>query len=119
MGKVGGACRVMLFGKASFRAQKGRASAPRKAMIREMASRGVVLKVGEHNTSKKCPGCLGDAVEDKERRIRSCRNFKVGSPEESCRLHPLTQEFQMDRDNVGSTNIGMRGFGLLLDQDWF
>ena len=119
MGGVGGTCRVMLFGKASFRAQKGRASAPRKAMIREMASRGIVLMVGEHNTSKKCPGCLGDTVEDKERRIRSCRNFKVGSPEESCRLHPLTQEFQMDRDNVGSTNIGMRGFGLLLGQDWF
>ncbi|CAM9180752.1 unnamed protein product [Ectocarpus sp. 12 AP-2014] len=45
MGHVGDTCRVMLFGKASFRAQKGRASAPRKAMIREMASRGVVLMV--------------------------------------------------------------------------
>lgn len=119
MGKLGAACRVMLFGKASFRAQKGRASAPRKAMIREMASRGLVLMVGEHNTSKKCPGCLGDTVEDKQRRTRSCRNFSIGNPEESCRLHPLTQEFQMDRDDVGSTNIGMRGFGILLGQDWF
>ena len=119
MGTVGEVCRVMLFGKASFRAQKGRASAPRKAMIREMASRGVVLMVGEYNTSKKCPGCLEDTVEDKERRIRSCKNFKVGSPEESCRLHPLTPEFEMDRDDVGSTNIGMRGFGLLLGQKWF
>jgi hypothetical protein len=70
----------MLFGKASFRAQKGRASAPRKAMIRELASRGVVLMVDENNTSKKCPGCKEDTVEDKERRIRSCKNFKVGSP---------------------------------------
>ncbi|CAN0314018.1 unnamed protein product [Pylaiella littoralis] len=39
MGKVGAACRVMLFGKASFRTQKGRAFAPRKAMVREMANR--------------------------------------------------------------------------------
>lgn len=119
MGHVGDTCRVMLFGKASFRAQKGRASAPRKAMIREMASRGVVLMVEEYNTSKKCPGCKEDTVEDKERRIRSCKNFKVGSPEESCRLHRLTPEFEMDRDNVGSTNIGMRGFGKLLGQVWF
>lgn len=119
MGHVGDTCRVMLFGKASFRAQKGRASAPRKAMIRELASRGVVLMVDEYNTSKKCPGCKEDTVEDKERRIRSCKNFKVGSPEESCRLHRLTPEFEMDRDNVGSTNIGMRGFGKLLGQVWF
>ena len=119
MGKVGEPCRLMLFGKASFAAKKGRASAPRKAMIREMASRGVVLMVHEHYTSKKCPGCFEDTVEDKERRTRSCRNFKVGYPEESCRLHPLTPEFEMDRDNVGSTNIGMRGFGLLLGQKWF
>ncbi|CAM9681554.1 unnamed protein product [Ectocarpus sp. 13 AM-2016] len=74
IGKMGEACRVMLFGKASFRAQKGRASAPRKAMIREMASRGVVLMVNEYNTSKKCPGCFGDTIEDKERRTRSCTN---------------------------------------------
>ncbi|CAM9400511.1 unnamed protein product [Sphacelaria rigidula] len=119
MGNVGEACRVMLFGKASFSAKKGRASAPRKAKIREMASRGVVLMVDEHNTSKKCPGCFEDTVEDKERRIRSCKNFKVGSPGESCRLHPLTSEFEMDRDDIGSTNIGICGFGLLLDQNWF
>jgi hypothetical protein len=37
MGKVGEPCRLMLFGKASFAAKEGRASAPRKAMIREMA----------------------------------------------------------------------------------
>ena len=84
-----------------------------------MASRGVVLMVDEYNTSKKCPGCGEDTVEDKERRIRSCKNFKIGSPEESCRLHRLTPEFEMDRDNVGSTNIGMRGFGQLLGQEWF
>lgn len=119
MGHVQDSCRVMLFGKACFSAKKGRASAPRKALIREMASRGVVLMVNEHNTSKKCPGCFKDTVEDKERRIRSCTNFKVGSPEESCRLHPLTPVFEMDRDDVGSTNIGMRGFGQLLGQKWF
>ncbi|CAN0588874.1 unnamed protein product, partial [Ectocarpus sp. 12 AP-2014] len=45
MGQVEDTCRIMLFSKASFRAQKGRASAPRKALIREMASRGVVLMV--------------------------------------------------------------------------
>ncbi|AAR26975.1 FirrV-1-M1 [Feldmannia irregularis virus a] len=119
MGHVGDICRVMLFGKASFSAKKGRASAPRKRLIREMAARGVVLMVNEYNTSKQCPGCLEDTVEDKERRIRSCINFKVGSPEESCRLHPLTPVLEMDRDDVGSTNIGMRGFGQLLGQKWF
>ncbi|CAM9207965.1 unnamed protein product [Pylaiella littoralis] len=111
--------RVMLFGKASFQAQKGRASAPRKAMIRAMAARGIVLMVNEYNTSKKCPGCFEDTYEDRERRIRSCKNFKIGSPEESCRLHPLTAEYEMDRDDVGSINIGMRGVGLLLGQEWF
>lgn len=55
----------MLFGKATFRAQKGRTSAPRRAIIREMNNRGVVLMVGEHNTSKKCPGCFEDTVDDK------------------------------------------------------
>ncbi|CAN0207791.1 unnamed protein product [Pylaiella littoralis] len=111
--------RVMLFGKASFQAQKGRASAPRKAMIRAMAARGIVLMVNEYNTSKKCPGCFEDTYEDRERRIRGCKNFKIGSPEESYRLHPLTAEYEMDRDDVGSINIGMRGVGLLLGQEWF
>lgn len=111
--------KVMLFGKASFRAQRGRASAPRKALIRNMAARGVVLMVDEYNTSKKCPGCKEDLVEDKERRVRSCTNFKIGSPGESCRLHPHIPVFEMDRDNVGSTNIGRRGFGFLIGCDWF
>ncbi|CAN0291078.1 unnamed protein product, partial [Scytosiphon promiscuus] len=102
-------CRLMLFGRASFAATKGRASAPRKVMIREMETRGVVLTVREHHTSKKCPGCFEDTVEDKERRMRSCRNVQVGYPEEACRLHPLTREFDMDRDHVGSTNIEMSG----------
>jgi len=77
-----------------------------------MASRGVVLMVNEYNTSKKCPGCKVNLVEDKERRVRSCTNFKVGSPENSCKLNSVG-------DNVGSINIGMRGVGLLLGQDWF
>ncbi|CAN0373923.1 unnamed protein product [Pylaiella littoralis] len=111
--------RVMLFGKASFQAQKGRASAPRKAMIRAMAARGIVLMVNEYKTSKKCPGCFEDTYEDGERRIRSCKNFKIGSLEEFCRLHPLTAEYEMDRDDVGSINIGTRGVGLLLGQEWF
>ncbi|CAM9531290.1 unnamed protein product, partial [Pylaiella littoralis] len=119
MGKITDKCKVMLFGKASFKAQKGRASAPRKSMIREMASRGVVLMVKEYNTSKKCPGCKVDLVEDKERRIRSCINFNVGSPENSCKLNSVEKEYDMDRDNVGSINIGMRGVGLLLGQNWF
>lgn len=58
MGTLEDKSEVMLFGKASFRPQKGRASAPRKAMTRKMASRGVVLMVNEHNTSKLCPGCF-------------------------------------------------------------
>jgi len=119
MGKLQDKCKVMLFGRASFKSQKGRASAPRKSMIREMASRGVVLMVNEYNTSKKCPGCKVNLVEDKERRVRSCTNFKVESPENSCKLNSVEKEYEMDRDNVGSINIGMRGVGLLLGQDWF
>jgi len=118
-GKLQDECKVMLFGRASFKPQKGRASAPRKSMVREMASRGVVLMVNEYNTSKKCPGCKVNLVEDKERRVRSCTNFKVGSPENSCKLNSVETKYDMDRDNVGSINIGMRGVGLLLGQDWF
>ena len=88
-------------------------------MIREMASRGIVLMVSEYNTSKKCPGCKVNLVEDKERRVRSCTNFDVESPENSCKLNSVEKEYEMDRDNVGSINIGMRGVGLLLGQDWF
>lgn len=119
MGTIHEECKVMLFGKASFKPQKGRASAPRKSMIREMGSRGLVLMVNEYNTSKKCPGCKVNLVEDKERRVRSCKNFKVGSPETSCKLNSVEKGYEMDRDNVGSINIGMRGVGLLLGQDWF
>ena len=61
------------------------------------AARGVVLMVNEYNTSKMCPGCLTKTSEDKERRIRSCKNFKIGNPGESCRLHPEKPEFEMDR----------------------
>ena len=119
MGRLQDKCRVMMFGKASFKPQKGRASAPRKSMIREMASRGVVLMVDEFNTSKQCPGCKMNLTEDKERRIRSCKNFNVESPENSCKLNSVSKEYEMDRDNVGSINIGFRGIGILLKQDWF
>ena len=37
--------RIMFFGKASFRAQKGRASAPRKALIREMDGQLAISRV--------------------------------------------------------------------------
>ena len=119
MGRLQDKCKVMMFGRASFKPQKGRASAPRKPLIREMASRGVVLMVDESNTSKKCPGCKMNLTEDKERRIRSCKNFNIESPGNSCKLNSVENEYEMDRDNIGSINIGFRGIGILLGQNWF
>lgn len=74
--------------------------------------------VNEYNTSKMCPGCLTQTSEDKLRRVRCCTNFKYGSPGESCRLHPYEAEFEMDRDEVGSVNIGLRGVPLLVGEEW-
>jgi len=105
----------MFFGKASFQAQKGRASAPRKKLIREFATRGVVLMVSEYNTSQKCPGCHSQTTEDSVNRIRSCENVS------GCLLRENSDsgKFNMDRDDVGSTNIGIRGTGIVLGLSYF
>src|SRR6476646_4940585 len=49
--------KLVMFGAASFAAQKGCAAAPRKALIRVLCQRVPVIMVPEHYTSISCPGC--------------------------------------------------------------
>ena len=110
---------VILFGKACFRPQKGKASAPRKKLIRSMACRGLVLMVDESYTSANCPGCKSRMSEDRTYRTKTCKKFILGSDENCCLLNSSRQIFEMDRDNCGCVSIGLRGFGTILGQDWF
>ncbi|CAM9202316.1 unnamed protein product [Pylaiella littoralis] len=110
---------LLFFGKASFRPQKGKASAPRKKLVRALACRGLVLMVDEHFTSAKCPGCRTMMDEDRSSRTKTCKKFTLGF-DENCRLlNSSRQTFTMDRDNCGAVSIGLRGFGTIVGQDWF
>jgi hypothetical protein len=90
--------RFVCFGAATFRSQKGRASAPLKKLVRALAQRAVTVMTPEGGTSKYCPTreCHAELVRDEEDiRTRHC-------PNELCPLH--TTPF--NRDAGGSTGIG-------------
>ena len=110
---------LLFFGKASFRPQKGKASAPRKKLVRALACRGLVLMVDESGTSANCPGCKTRLCENSSNRTKTCKKFTLGSDENCCLLNSSRLEFEMDRDNCGATSIGLRGFGTIVGHNWF
>ena len=97
--------KLVMFGAASFAAQKGCAAAPRKALIRVLCQRVPVIMVPEHYTSISCPGC-GRETKTTDYRTKMC---ETTSAVQSCPLHPTVSTYSLDRDLAGSLNIGIKG----------
>jgi hypothetical protein len=104
---------ILFFGSASFQAQKGKASVPRKALLRELLQRTIVVLVREAYTSIMCPGCLGELKKGEAYRTKRCETVGDAAP---CPLHPHTSELEMGRDNVGGTGIGYRGVEIIMQR---
>jgi len=89
--------RCIFFGRALFSGTRGCVSVPRKAIIRALGCRFLVLLVNEFNTSKLCPidyYILTDIINDEnEDRLRQCPTAHHG------------ENFTCDRDIIGATNI--------------
>ena len=100
---------VFFFGRALFSRTRGHVVVPRKAVVRALACRGVVVLTNEYNTSKLCPldyKPLYDVHQDDQ--------SEQGQIQEQVRLrqcpteHPASGNgvsFPCDRDIIGSTNI--------------
>jgi hypothetical protein len=97
-----GKCRrVVFFGAATFRSQKGRAAAPLKKLVRAVAQRVATVMTPEGGTSKYCPICGAELLvvhDGEDNRTRHC-------PNERCPLHHTP----FNRDKGGATGIGGRG----------
>jgi hypothetical protein len=89
--------RVVFFGRGSWGGIRGHVSVPRKSLIRQLASRALVVLVDEHCTSKLCPLDFTElcSSDNPENRIRQCQTANHG-------------EFSADRDVIGSVNIGQK-----------
>jgi hypothetical protein len=98
---------LLFFGSASFQPQKGKASVPRKALLRELLQRTVVVLVREAYTSIMCPGCLGELVTGEAYRTKRCET--VG---DAC---PLSGAL-LGRDNIGGSGIAYRGVEILMQR---
>jgi hypothetical protein len=96
---------LVLFGRASFRAQKGRASAPRKKLVRALANRCLVGMTSEYGSSKYC--WCGAELVDIGNRIRRCTNDNFGG------FHCPLFGINVDRDDVGSCGIGRNAIPFL------
>ena len=103
--------RAILFEAGSFRAMKGKASVPRKALLRRCARRAVTILIPARYTSSKCPCCsrkLSDGVD--QYRTRVCTTSEPGV----CMLHKQvgggwSDEVVFNRDHVAACEIGYRG----------
>ena len=92
---------VVFFGGGSFRGTRGRATVPKKSLVKAIAHTGVCIIIGEDCTSCKCGGCGGKIVDTDKTRIRSCENYLSGKP---CPLFDHLQN-SADRDQLASWNI--------------
>ena len=97
--------RVVAFGSAGFKPQKGAASCPRKKFLRVLCCRVLVALTPEGHTTSKCPGCERKTRAGSDYRTRMCTTRPGATP---CSLHPLTPTLWFNRDLSGATNIGLR-----------
>lgn len=85
---------VFFFGRALFHTTKGRVSVPRKAIIRGLVQKGLVLLSDEYNTSKLCPIDYSILIDAEEKRVRQCPTDNHGA------------QSTWDRDeDIGASNI--------------
>lgn len=89
--------RIVFYGAGSWNSR----GAPRKATIKRIASKGVCLVTDEYKTSKTCPCCGHESIEDIDDapRVRRCKNARDGK----CSMS------EMDRDQIGALNIALCG----------
>jgi hypothetical protein len=100
---------IVFFGDGSWAARKGCAAMPRKALVKRVATRGVVIIEDEFRTSKACP-CSQCSGEMKDvpgmHRVRSCKNSADGD-DAGCVAH------RIDRDVGGVYGILQCGVAAL------
>ena len=100
---------IVFFGDGSWAARKGCAAMPRKALVKRVATRGVVIVEDEFRTSKMCPcsTCSGEMKDVPDmHRVRSCENSTDGDASE-CVAH------RIDRDVGGVCGILQCGIATL------
>lgn len=95
--------RLIIFGAALCGATKGAAGAPCKKLVRAICQRAPVLITNEAWTSQTCPGCNRRLKEGPDYRTKLCETVH------GCPLHLTTPTKILQRDSVGSLNIGLRG----------
>ena len=103
--------RICFFGDGSFKAMRGNAPVPRKALVRALARRGLTFILDEFRTSARCPGCGSEMKDDdKGHRIRQCTSIDDSSNEQNsdtCLLHSKGEIYRGDRDEVATVNMMM------------
>ena len=104
---------IVFFGDGSWAPRCGCAPMPRKALIKRVATRGVVVVEDEFRTSKACPcvRCSGE-MEDVpgNHRVRSCKNSADGDGS-GCVAH------RIDRDVGGVLGILQCGIATLQNRE--
>ncbi len=93
---------IVFFGDGSWSARRGCAPMPRKALVKRVAVRGVVIVSDEYRTSKACPCCrCSGEMKDVTgtHRVRSCENSADGGAAPGCVAH------RIDRDEGGAYGI--------------
>jgi hypothetical protein len=105
---------IVVFGDGSWSARAGTAPMPRKALIKRVSTRGVVLVEDEFRTSKMCPcfHCGGEMRDDLAAgaRVRRCSNASDGGAH-GCGA------IAIDRDWSGSMGILHCGLCALRRED--
>ncbi|KAG5181022.1 hypothetical protein JKP88DRAFT_279177 [Tribonema minus] len=95
--------RIVFFGAASFKPQKGHASCPRKKLVRVLACRAVVGMTPESGSSCRCPGCGERTRSGPGYRTRECTSTPADCPLVAAGLSVF------DRDNGAEVTIALRG----------
>ena len=108
---------IVVFGNGTFRpGGTGYASVPKKATIREIATRFPVLIISETYTSKKCPISFRDIKEieneSKKARHENNRIRRCATVDENNDSYQF-----MDRDACGSVNIAQKAIYKILSND--
>ena len=95
--------RLIFFGTALIAAAKGAAGTPSKKIVRALCQRAAVIATPEAWTSQTCPGCSKRLEDGPDYRTKLCTTVN------GCPLHETTPSRVLQRDAVGSLNIGFRG----------
>ena len=114
---------IILIGNGTFSpGGSGYASAPRKKVIRNLATKFPVFITNECYTSKKCPISFNDVTDVKEKdnktkssgdRLRKYATINEDTAAESAEESSSDSDIQ-DRDCIGSININQKGIYNLL-----